>query len=185
MKRFRILITVAAILGIAAGPALAGPAQPSASRSPAISVPPIPVPQAGEDVVTAVENLVGTTVQCRLTQSPGPAQIIGGVKGWTEKASNKATTSCNATLVPSVTTYVKIEDLGVVKHTVSKTAYGKGYGPVTVSASQFVPTQGEPGPTIRYTFISTATTNIGNTARVCQQLTIDLLGDATKYTENC
>ena len=134
--------------------------------------------------------LLAPDLTCHLTQAP-TATMDPGIELFplstyiNESGRNPATTDCSSTYATRVTSQVIIEDLGVIQHRKDGVVkVGAGYGPVTGTASQNVPDTEEPGPEVRFTFISTLTTNTGATGRVCQSATISLVGLATAYA-NC
>jgi hypothetical protein len=128
--------------------------------------------------------------QCTLSQTPSGTfsaylSIAPVDTGVTESGTATATTSCGAIDAPRLTASVAIADLGAVQHHTSGSRVGKGPGPVTAQAAQNVSSTQEPGPTVRFTFVSTLTTSSGATARICQQATVDLAGNVSQYSENC
>ncbi|MCA1712775.1 MAG: hypothetical protein LC789_14510 [Actinobacteria bacterium] len=123
----------------------------------------------------------GATGTCTMTQTPsGDAGLSTTLGSVSENGRNVTTSDCDATLAPKVTSRVIVEDLGVIQRTAdSGTVTGAGQGPVVATASQDIPVTSEPGPKVKFTFISTLTSNTGAVARICRTVTVDFAGTPT------
>lgn len=155
---------------------LLAPATPALATGPELQdVSPQLSGLSGLATLDAIDSLTGQNIKCTLKQDVS-ATLAVTANGLQESAITTSTSSCNATQAPSLVAYVLIEDLGFLRRTSSNAMESAGFTPARASASQVVPLTDEPGPQIRFTWISTLTTNANKTARICRTATVDITG---------